>query len=81
MAFFGGGMDPNMGRDLAHARDIERRGRQEQHRRDPNQARLFAETSRLKGGGRVLWGRLLTNVVGVGVAVFALLLVFALFRG
>ena len=73
-------MDPNIGRDRIQALEIERRARDTQHRRDPNQARHRAEADRA-GGGKILWGHMLVNALGVGVALGILLLMFFLLRG
>lgn len=79
MVFSGGGIDPNSARDLAHAHEIEARARAAEHRRDPNQARHREQANGM--GGRILWGRILANVVGVGVALAVVAILFTLFRG
>jgi hypothetical protein len=54
MVFFGGGIDPNSARDLAHANGM---------------------------GGRIPWGRILSNVAGVEVALEVVAILFTQFRG
>ncbi len=80
MVFSGGGIDSNSARDLAHAHEIEARGRAAEHRRDPNQARHRERATGMRGG-RILWGRMIANVVGIGVALAMVAILFTLVRG
>jgi hypothetical protein len=79
MVFSGGGIDPNSARDLAHARQIEARGRAAELRRDPNQARHRELANGM--GGRILWGKIFANVLGVAGALAFVAILFTVFRG
>ncbi|MDA1096295.1 MAG: hypothetical protein O3B84_03455 [Chloroflexi bacterium] len=74
------GLDPSGWRDRAHAREIEQRTRDEERRRHPDRGRHEAEVTR-GGAGRILWGKIILNVVGLAVAVGALIGLMALFIG
>ena len=74
MTYFGGDQEH---RDLAHAHQIERRAQAEDRRRNPDRERHEHEAGRLALRGRFTWGRLITNLIGAGLAVGLLLFLIA----
>ena len=74
MAYFGGDQEH---RDLAHARQIERRAQAAERRQNPDRERHEKAARQSGSRGRIMWKRLIANVVGGAVAIGLFLFLLA----
>ncbi len=77
MAYFGGGDSEIRARAQAH--QIEHRARAEDLRRNPDRQRHEKQARQSGRGGRIMWGRLVANMVGLVGAVGLIFLLFFMF--